>query len=224
MRTVGPCMTGSWRARSIRERGWHPDPACRRIGGGTADATSRTPDAVGRAPWKRADKLGRNCRCVDRSSQPPSRWRSSWPPWLPRLAGGTRSVRFSGSDHYTVAHPCGVVEDTRRHRSGDRVLRWSGAWIRDLVVFAYDGVYTGPSGSLANKTSPDGRIHPRDRHPARARHVHPRWSHRRAGLRRRSSRLRHERWLDALRDAEGDPLEDPAAMEALDEALCALLS
>ena len=142
----------------------------------------------------------------------------------PALAGGTRSVRFSGSDHYTVAHPCGVVEDTSVTVHGTAFFDASGAWIRDLVVFAYDGVYTGPSGSLANTTHQTAEFTPE------------------TGTLRGQGTFIHGGHVGALvydvgrlvfDKSDGStlfatpkviPLGDPAAMQALDEALCDLLS
>ena len=142
----------------------------------------------------------------------------------PALAGGTRSVRFSASDHYTVAHPCGVVEDTsvtvRGPRSSTRPapgseISWSSP---------YDGVYTGPSGSLANKTHQTAEFTPE------------------TGTLRGQGTFIHGGHIGALvydvgrlvfDTSDGSTLfatpkvirlDDPAAMEALDEALCDLLS
>ena len=142
----------------------------------------------------------------------------------PALAGGTRSIRFSWSDHYTVAHPCGVVEDTTITVRGTAFFDASGAWIRDLIVFGFEGVYAGPSGALANQTRQTTEFTPTT-----------------ATLRGQGTFI-HGGHIGALvydvgrlvfDTSDGStlfatpkviPVDDPAAIEAVDQALCDLLS
>lgn len=142
----------------------------------------------------------------------------------PALAGGTRSVRFSWSDQYAVAHPCGVVEDTSVTVRGTAFFDGSGAWVRDLIVFGYDGVYTGPSGTLANQTRQTAEFTSA------------------TGIVRGQGTFIHGGHIGALvydvgrvvfDRSDGSTLfatpkvirfDDPAALEAVDKALCDLLS
>ena len=142
----------------------------------------------------------------------------------PALAGGTRSVRFSWSDHYMVDHPCGVIEDTTVTVRGTAFFDANGDWIRDQLVFAYDGVYTGPAGSLANTTHQTGTFTPE------------------TGTLRAQGTFIHGGHVGTLvfdvgrvvfEGSDGSTLfatpkvirlDDPAAFEALDQALCDLLS
>ena len=142
----------------------------------------------------------------------------------PALAGGTRSIRFDWSDHYTVAHSCGVIEDTTVTVRGTAFFDASGAWVRDLIVFGFDGVYTGPTGALANRTRQTSEFTPTT-----------------ATLRGQGTFI-HGGHIGALvydvgrlvfDRSDGSTLfatpkvirlDDPAAMEALDEALCGLVS
>ena len=142
----------------------------------------------------------------------------------PALAGGTRSVRFGWSDQYTVAHPCGVVEDTSVTVRGTAFFDDSGAWTRDLVVFAYDGVYTGPSGSLENKTRQTAEFTP-ETGTLRAQGVFIHGGH--------VGALVYDVGRLVFDGSDGSTLfatpkvirvDDPAAFQALDEALCDLLS
>ena len=142
----------------------------------------------------------------------------------PASAGGTRSIRFSSSDQYTVAHPCGIVEDTSVTVRGTAFFDASGAWVRDLVVFAYEGVYTGPSGELVNRTRQTAEFTPE------------------TGALRGQGTFIHGGHIGALVYDVGRlvfdrndgstlfatpkviRLDEPAAFEAIDEALCELLS
>lgn len=72
----------------------------------------------------------------------------------PVAAGGDKSVRFGFEDSYLVQHACGIVEHTTVSAIGTAFFDASGDWIRDRIVFAYEGVYVGPSGAaFANKTN-----------------------------------------------------------------------
>jgi hypothetical protein len=143
---------------------------------------------------------------------------------VPASAGGTRSVPFSWSDHYTVDHPCGVVEDTRVTVRGTALFDASGAWVRDLAVFAYDGVYTGPSGSLANRTHQTAQFTP-ETVTFRGQGTFIHGGH--IGvLVYDVGRLVFDRTDGSTLFATPKVIrvDDPAAMQALDEALCDLLS
>ena len=72
---------------------------------------------------------------------------------LPALAGGDRSVRFEWSDQYTVQHDCGIVEAATVEVRGTAHFDGSGAWIKDIVGFKYEATYSGPGGSLSNRTN-----------------------------------------------------------------------
>ena len=142
----------------------------------------------------------------------------------PALAGGARSFRFSWSDQYTVTHACGVVEDTSVTVRGTAFFDASGAWIRDLVVFAYDGVYTGPSGALANQTRQIAEFTPATA-TLRGQGTFIHGGHIGA-LVYDVGRLVFDRSDGSTLFATPKviPVDDPAAIEAVDEALCDLLS
>ena len=72
---------------------------------------------------------------------------------LPAMAGGDRSVPFAWSDQYTVQHDCGIVEGATVQVRGTAYFDGSGAWIKDIVGFKYEAIYSGPGGSLSNKTN-----------------------------------------------------------------------
>jgi hypothetical protein len=79
---------------------------------------------------------------------------------LPTLAGGERSVRFSWSDSYSVPHDCGIVEAATVEVRGTAYFDGTGGWIKDIVRFAYEATYSGPGGSLSNKTNQVGTFTP----------------------------------------------------------------
>jgi hypothetical protein len=79
---------------------------------------------------------------------------------LPALAGGDRSVRFAWSDQYTVQHACGISEAATVEVNGTAHFDGSGAWIKDIVGFSYAATYSGPAGSLSNKTNQVGTFTP----------------------------------------------------------------
>jgi hypothetical protein len=72
---------------------------------------------------------------------------------VPALAGGERSVRFSWSDSYAVQHDCGIVEAATVDVRGTAHFAGSGAWIKDNIGFKYEATYSGPGGSLLNRTN-----------------------------------------------------------------------
>ena len=67
---------------------------------------------------------------------------------VPAMAGGSRTVRFDFSDQNVVQHACGVVESTTVAGKGTAYFDASGAWLRDIVNLSFEGVFTGPGGSL----------------------------------------------------------------------------
>ena len=70
-----------------------------------------------------------------------------------RAGGRERSVRFSWSDSYAVQHDCGIVEAATVDVRGTAYFANSGAWIKDNVGFKYEATYSGPGGSLLNRTN-----------------------------------------------------------------------
>ncbi len=71
----------------------------------------------------------------------------------PAAAGGDRSFRFSFEESYAVDHACGIVEYTTVTGRGTAFFDGSGTWLRDRILFTFDGTYVGPSGaSLDNRT------------------------------------------------------------------------
>jgi hypothetical protein len=65
----------------------------------------------------------------------------------------TAPERITWSDTYTVQHDCGVVEETTLTVS-EKAFFAGGEWVRSVVHFNFDGVYTGPSGATyANETN-----------------------------------------------------------------------
>jgi hypothetical protein len=142
----------------------------------------------------------------------------------PAMAGGSRSIRFTWSDHYAVPHPCGIVEETAVTARGTAFFDASGAWIRDVVTVAYDGLYTGPSGSLSNQTHVTIEFTP-DTGTFRGQGVFIHGGH--------IGTLVYDVGRLVFDASDGStlfatpkviPFDDPAAIEALDAALCDLLS
>jgi hypothetical protein len=79
---------------------------------------------------------------------------------LPAMAGGDRSVPFAWSDQYTVQHDCAIVEATTVEVRGTAYFDGSGGWIKDIVGFKYQAIYSGPGGSFSNKTNQVGTFTP----------------------------------------------------------------
>jgi hypothetical protein len=71
----------------------------------------------------------------------------------PVSAGGERSVHFRWSDAYTVAHDCGIVEAVSVDVRGTAFFDASGTWLRDIIGLKFQGTYSGPGGSLTNRTN-----------------------------------------------------------------------
>lgn len=64
------------------------------------------------------------------------------------------------SDTYTVQHDCGVVEETTV-TINEKAFFENGEWVRSVVHFNFDGVYTGPTGkTLENETNQNGKFTP----------------------------------------------------------------
>jgi hypothetical protein len=142
---------------------------------------------------------------------------------LPAMAGGERSVRFSWSDSYTVQHDCGIVESATVEVRGTAHFDASGAWIRDNVGFKYQATYTGPGGSLTNKTNQVGTFTP-DQGALRAQGTFIHGGH--------IGTVVHDVGRLVFDMADGStlfatpkviPLDDPDALTRIDQALCDLI-
>ena len=142
---------------------------------------------------------------------------------LPALAGGDRSVRFAWSDQYTVQHDCGIVEAATVEVRGTAHFDGSGQWIKDIVDFRYEAMYSGPGGSLSNKTNQVGTFTP-DSGSLRAQGTFIHGGH--------IGTVVHDVGRLVFDTADGStmfatpkviPLDDPDGLARVDQALCDLI-
>ena len=75
----------------------------------------------------------------------------------PAAAAAPEQIRWS--DTYTVQHACGIVETTTV-TVNEKAFLVNGQWVRSVVHFTFDGVYAGPGGTYASRSSQNGIFTP----------------------------------------------------------------
>ena len=142
---------------------------------------------------------------------------------LPALAGGGRLVGFSWSDSYSVSHDCGIVEAATVELRGTAHFDASGAWIKDIIDFKYRATYSGPGGSISNRSNQVGTFTP-DSGTLRAQGTFIHGGHIGAVV-YDVGRLVFDRADGSTLSAtpKVSPLDDPGALAQIDQALCDLI-
>jgi hypothetical protein len=79
---------------------------------------------------------------------------------VPVMADSGGPVRFVSDESWTIDHACGVVEETTLHAEGKAFFDTDGAWLRDILVYSVEGVFSGPGGSLTTTSHQVGEFTP----------------------------------------------------------------